>query len=479
MSTPSASVTGNKRRVAPTPPRRSERLRQQTDPFTHPLYTAISAIRPLFHRFLTDEDAGRLLRVARSFISPILSSFTFHHHIFEPPTLTSLHRMRRVYEENGLRVTQMGIPNVKDLSLDPVTGASPLPSSLLALVLAPPMHGLYSSTAVEPAWAAFSAVAADWQHRPPYCLPEADIGDERYRQLLVMEGTNQRWQAVRFTDPLCDLDCPLPPGLLPSGLRVLQLGHAYNNTPFLPGSLPSTLTFLQTGRKFKAPIAVGTLPASLLHLSLDFGWDQPLEVGVLPPALLMLTMSSNWKQPLLPGVLPASLLALTLSTEWNWPLLPHVLPPSLLRFRLSGRYSHPLVPGVLPASLTSLDLNNSFDHPLHVGVLPASLRELTLSTEFSQRIEKGQLNEGLRYLRFATAGSGQYRRRLEPGVLPSSLVALDLTDRYRQVVEEGRGARGGEVDAAAPLLRGEAGGGSVAAHHTAVLVLRPSNCIRC
>ena len=77
-----------------------------------------------------------------------------------------------------------------------------------------------------------------------------------------------------------ELDCPLPPGLLPPGLRVLLLNNGYNQ-PLQPGSLPSTLTFLQLGWRFNQPIAPGVLPASLLHLSLRSCDSQPLVQGVV------------------------------------------------------------------------------------------------------------------------------------------------------------------------------------------------------
>ena len=400
----------------------------------HPLYRAIDPIRPVFHRFLTDDDAARLLRVAHSFIAPILAAFTFHSHIFEPTTLLQLARLKTVYEGNGLHVTQMGVPaDVKRLQLDSVTGESPLPRSLLSLVLAHPMHNIYNHAKLEARWAAFSAAAADWHTRPQYSLPHSSVAVECYRGVIAKEQ-GARWGLVTFGDPLGALDCPLTPGLLPHGLRVLQLGHAYN-TAFLPGSLPDTLTYLQTGRSFNVPIAPGTLPASLLHLGLMFQWDQPLEAGALPDSLQYLSMSSWFKQSLRLGVLPSSLLALTLGHDWNQPLMPGVLPASLLYLTLGVMFDHPIVHGVLPPSLTSLDLGFQFDHPLPVGVLPACLRMLRLSNRFDQRLERGQLNEGLQYLRFSPDESVKYTPQLEAGVLPSSLVALDLTNRYKHELQ--------------------------------------------
>ena len=416
-------------------PRRSDRLRHKTDLSTQPLYCAIDPIRPVFHRFLSDDDAARLLRVARSFIAPILAAFTFHSHIFEPTTLLELARMKTVYEGNGLHVTQMGMPaDVKQLQLDPMTGESPLPHSLLSLMLTQPMHDVFDSTKLEPRWATFSAAAADWHTRPAHCLPEADVAVERYRDLFAMvDGV--WWYPLTFGDNLGEFDCTLPPGLLPHGLRVLQLNHAYN-TAFLPGSLPDTLTYLQTGRSFSVPIAPGTLPSSLLYLSLDSSWNQPLEPGVLPDTLQYLYISACQTHPLQAGVLPASLLSLTLSTDCDQPLLPGVLPQSLLHLSIETRLDQTLEPGVLPSSLTSLRFGNQFDNPLLEGMLPASLRRLWLSPDFNQRLLPGQLNDGLLYL-FFVPGSGTYEQQLEPGVLPSSLVALDLSDRYRRELREG------------------------------------------
>ena len=72
-----------------------------------------------------------------------------------------------------------------------------------------------------------------------------------------------------------ELNRPLPPGLLPSSLRVLLLNQPYNQS-LQPGSLPSTLTFRKLGDDFDQPLSPGVLPASLVYLSvICFGRAQP------------------------------------------------------------------------------------------------------------------------------------------------------------------------------------------------------------
>ena len=71
-------------------------------------------------------------------------------------------------------------------------------------------------------------------------------------------------------------NCALLPGLLPHGLRRLQLCRAFN-CPLLPGSIPSTVEVLDADA-YNQPLlvqGVSVLPSSLVHLVLE-RFQQPL-----------------------------------------------------------------------------------------------------------------------------------------------------------------------------------------------------------
>ena len=108
---------------------------------------------------------------------------------------------------------------------------------------------------------------------------------------------------------------PLPPDVLPPGLRVLVLNDSYT-LPLRLGSLPSTLTFLQLGEQFQQPLAPGVLPASLRYRSMNLNEASGalLEVGSLPASLERLRLML-WSPPLEAGLLPAQLEACASSTD--------------------------------------------------------------------------------------------------------------------------------------------------------------------
>ena len=136
-----------------------------------PLPDALSPILPLFHAFLTDSDAVRLLHTSHSGALVLLPSYTFTSHIFQPPTLSSLRRLRDLCLTYSLCITQLGLPkNVKELTLDPTPPhLSPIPATVTALTLCPPMRSYTGG--LEGHWAAMSAAASDWQDREPWRLP--------------------------------------------------------------------------------------------------------------------------------------------------------------------------------------------------------------------------------------------------------------------------------------------------------------------
>ena len=128
-----------------------------------------------------------------------------------------------------------------------------MPASVTVLTLG----SIMGTTGNDPRWPAFSAAASKWQDSERWRLleplPSSELlGEEEKEGQLAswisgLDGIERLlpW----FGDPDSDIDCPLLPGLLPKGLRLLRLSSDYNQ-PIQRGSLPFTLTFLQLGERF-------------------------------------------------------------------------------------------------------------------------------------------------------------------------------------------------------------------------------------
>ena len=158
----------------------------------------------------------------------------------------------------------MALPrSIRDISIDPTSpDFAPIPASVIALSFARVLD--FDSR----------LLGRDWQWTVQYRaavgaqLHSQESGDRdpcwrlpallSSSQLTGEEGNGWQltlWVNVRV-DPYCpvpwipapigDLNCPLPSGLLPSGLRLLRFNSAYDRA-LQPGSLPSTLTFLELG----------------------------------------------------------------------------------------------------------------------------------------------------------------------------------------------------------------------------------------
>ena len=406
-------------------------------PSPRALPCVIDVLRPvvsLFQPFLADADAARLLRTSRTAALALLAGHVFRSHTFQPTSLASLIRLRDLCLRYGLRVTQLALPpHIHTIAVDPSPPhQSPIPTSVIVLSL-----GSLTAqwTALKPSWAALCAAAVDWQERPPWSLshsqqrwPQSDGAQAREWQLSwVHDPLEDDPILPRFASPIGELHCPLPPGLLPHGLRVLLFNRSFNYR-LEPGSLPSTLTFLQLAWSFEQQLLPGVLPASLLYLSLPY-YRHRLLPGSLPASLERLRLG-HWSPPVGVGVLPAGLKALHLGNV-NDSLQPHVLPPSLLYLSFGASFNQLCLPNVLPCSLVELHFGHCYNQPTPAGVLPSSLRRLTLGSDFSQQLEVGALPEGLLFLR--AEPDSRYPPSLlapfQPGVLPSTLLGLDLSNR--------------------------------------------------
>lgn len=101
-----------------------------------PFLSALTPVRLLFHSFLTDEDAARLLRVSRTTATSLLASYTFHQHVFEPISVDEMRRLKALYEAYDMRPTRMcQHRDFAEKSRLVAGGESPFPSSLTSLML--------------------------------------------------------------------------------------------------------------------------------------------------------------------------------------------------------------------------------------------------------------------------------------------------------------------------------------------------------
>ena len=425
----------------PPPSRPSQRERTQRSTLT------LDALRPvlsLFHPFLTDADAARLLRTSHTAALALLPGYTFTRHIFQPADLASLRRLRDLSLTYSLRVTQLALPEqMKELVFDPTSpGPSPIPPFVTALTFAPFSRGR-SSQLAEPSWADFSAAASDWQNTNPWSLPDfrswSQVRGPQWRprcQLLPPSDFLLLLPSFfSYVDaPDWGINCSLPPGLLPEGLKALRVNDAFN-MPLLPGSLPSTLTFLHLGLRYNQRLQPGVLPDQLVHLTVGSKYVHPLHPGVLPASLERLALWNSLRHPLEVGELPLHLKVLDINGFFDHQLLPGVLPLSLLFLGLYD-FHQPFLPNVLPPSLVELRLGQRYNHTFAPGVLPSSLRALSLGGGYGESLQPGSLPEGLLFLRFAQRGNRQLPR-LQVGSLPSTLLSLDLNDHYMEQLPSG------------------------------------------
>ena len=210
--------------------------------------------------------------------------------------------------------------DVQQLHFDPAPPhMSPTPASVVSLTIG--RSRVSDKERVDPNWTVFCTRAEDWQDKQDWHLPNSHPssqldGQGRERPLSwCFDGDDFRVMgngppvdlqpsykaAVNdlinpipwFAPPVRQLICPLPPGLLPDGLRLLQLPAGFNQ-PLQLGSLSSTLTYLQLIFGFDQQLPAGVLLASLLYLSLPALYDQPM---TLPASLERLRMN-YWPHPL-------------------------------------------------------------------------------------------------------------------------------------------------------------------------------------
>ena len=395
-----------------------------------PLVAALRPVRTVLQRFLTDSDAARLLRVSRTLTIALLPSFTFRHHPFEPTDTDHLHRLHALLDTYSLRIDRLALPStLPQLRFDSLTRRSPIPASVTTLLLGPVPRT--DDGLIHPHCIVDDAISA-WL---PHALTDAwymqhPAGGEAVYRHDFLHGSG-----FCFIACAGQLNGPLPPQLLPQGLRQLVLSDAFD-CPFDAGSLPASLTFLQCGARFNQPLH--HLPPSLDYLVMGASFNSRIERGQLPPSLTHLELGVEFDQPIDVGVLPAGLQALDLSNGFNQPLRPGCLPPALTHLCFGRRHSHAMPLGTLPSSLQYLSLGVLFFPPLIPGFLPPSLRVLVLGVFLVEPLQPGVLPHGLEMLQFRsipTVFEGHFP--LQPGVLPSTLLALDLGECYAQPIAAG------------------------------------------
>ena len=386
------------------------------------LLPLLQPVRHCLHRFLSAEDAARLMQTSRCTAAALLSGYAFvdHAFLFNRRSVADVKRCLALCARFHTRIQHMCLPrDWNEPLVDASTGRPVLPPSLLALVLG------QNSTEDE--------------RRPVAYVPSNEsIDDEESEQCHEVSYRRVRphgapmlrswpWDVLRYSGCVGRFGQPIPPGALPHGLRFLQFNDTYDQ-PLQDGSIPSTVEVLQLSWRFNQPLQVGHLPASLTHLVLGFRYEQPLLPGQLPAGLLRLHLG-GFNYPLQPGILPPLLLQLSFGQAYNQPLRPGVIPASVVRLRLSERFDQPLQMGSIPEGVVHLNLGWCFDQPLLRGALPSSLRELVIGHEFNQPLQPGSLPDGLEVLVFSKRAV--FRQPLLPGVIPASVIAISMGKKYR------------------------------------------------
>ena len=407
----------------------------------HPL-AVLLAVRTAFLPYLSDADAGSLLRAVGSTTtaSALLSGFTFRRHVFQADTPAQLRRMWQLYEQYGLRASHMCLhqtPTVGVRDFGAWTDRSLWPPSLTALLLTSSTlaervakgrldgQGVFSSEVaqvIDCPWTRLSQQGA-----PQRLQRMLSAGERREYSLTLTEP----FRPVKALPEYADSEGAdqfidaLPLHLLPAHILRLHITVPFSDQFSLgAGVLPAQLQVLQIDRCLPAahpPLPVAALPLNLTHLVL-LQYTAPLLPGVLPNSLVQLYLR-RWNQQLDPDVLPASLKALQLG-HFDQPLVAGALPIGLTHLTLV-RFKQVIGEGVLPVGLFSLDMGSGWIPSLPTqSKLPPSLRVLTLQTTGAH--PPGHLPplpvdlEVLRWQHYDT------RLPLQQFQLPAQLQVLDL-----------------------------------------------------
>ena len=376
-------------------------------------FHSLTSVRTCVQSMLDDEDAARVLRVSRYTATNLLTGYSFRRRVFFAESAAHLRRLTSFCSHYSLLITRMRLArDFSDPLHDVVTGQSLLPSSVIDLSLWPLM--------------------SDWLEVTPWPSPVDEQKDREEVEAMMQDppinhldhlklffspsSSIFRWDSGNA--PSC-FNHPLPPGVIPSGVRRLLFGSNFNQ-PLVVGSIPSSVTVLSfTG--FNQPLGVAVLPPALTHLYLT-GYHHPLVPGVFPSSLRQLWLSQSFNQPLVEGALPPGLTHLYLGIEFNHPLPVGMLPSSLTHLCLSRDYKRRLQPGSLPHGLLHLSMGEPYNHPL-TGVLPTTLISLKLSDEFDRELRPNDLPSSLLFLYLGSV----WQRPLGVGVLPSFLLVVSFS----------------------------------------------------
>ena len=389
------------------------------------LLSLLYPVRSCLHPFLADKDAALLMRTSRSTIEAVLSGYAFVDHMFIDPShsVGDVKRSLALHARYRTLIRRLSLPTVWNEPLVVRGSGLPLlPRSLVVLVLGmcaqPDEHRAAGTSAFEDS-------RSHWEQQH-----EREHSDEE----LITVNPSRWWNVSEYGSCYGCFDQPIPLGVLPHGLRVLQVSSNFNQR-LQVGSIPDTVEVIQFGRAFNQRLAEGHLPASLTHLVFGFNYDQPLLPGVLPAGLQRLHLGSSFDQPLQLGTLPSQLRQLFLGWGHRQPIHPGHIPPSVTHLRFSHHFNQPLEAGCVPHGVVHLHLGDRFDQPLDLGVLPSSLRELFIGRRFTRGLQVGSLPGGLQVLAFHPLAV--FQQVLIPGIIPTSVVAVSLSREYKAQLQPG------------------------------------------
>ena len=139
----------------------------------------------MFHGFISDECAARLLRASHTVATSLLPGYTFHHHIFKPDCVEELWRLKGLCEAYDVRQTRMCLSEQQtgEMALEQGSGRAPFPSPLKSLLIeGMPInrHGVVHSLCMfGPEAARAERVDCSWLH------PRSESLDEWHRLMLM------------------------------------------------------------------------------------------------------------------------------------------------------------------------------------------------------------------------------------------------------------------------------------------------------
>ena len=242
---------------------------EKTAASAHFAANVLAPVRTIFQPFLTDQDAGRLMRVGASFTAAVLSGFRITRHMFCAESADHLWRLA-VYERYGILISCLMLDASFDYSLVDGNGWPRLPSSLIALALGYVEDGEESM---------FEGVVKEFFDHGFITSKDSEeqivqrlhrLLEARIDALRDVEPDEEDASTRLVYSPAYGLyNRSLPPGALPVGLRFLLCNDRFDRT-LLPRSIPPTVVYVAFSDAYERPLTQQLFPPSVKVVGLQW-----------------------------------------------------------------------------------------------------------------------------------------------------------------------------------------------------------------